>query len=146
MATIGLMPPYSRPEDFVTKTMTVATGKYGMLIKGAGTGNHDEAVITTTAGEQMIGVIQSQGDPNNSGLFAVGDQPSVAQGGFCEVLFEAGEVITQGDVIIASGSDGYAKVLGVESAYWILGEAAETRTIGAGAGVASVKVRIQFGK
>lgn len=140
--SVGLMPPRSRPENFETCSMTVATGKYGMLVvRDTGTANHDDVKITTDAGQQMLGVIASQGDPNDSGLFDSGDQVSVAKGGTCEVLFEATTVITKGDKIIAAGTDGHAKVLAAEvDPYWLLGTAAETRTIGAAAGLASVDI------
>lgn len=144
--SIGLMPPYNNPANFMTGNMTVATGKYGMIVaRDTGTTNHEDILITTDAGQKMLGVIQSQGDPNNSGLFATGSKVSVAKSGLMEVLFAAAEVITKDDIIIASGTDGHAKVLGMESApYWILGRAAETRTIGAAAGLASVDVAIQL--
>lgn len=143
---IGLMPPYSRPTAWSTKTMTVATGKYGYILKDAGTGNHDETIITTaTNAVNVWGVIGSQGDPNNSGLFAVGDQVTCIEDGYAEVMFVIGTVITEGDTIVPSGTAGLATTLAVAGPsvpYDILGYAAQTITIGAAAGLASVRLRV----
>ena len=146
MATIGLMPPKGNPADFETATLTVATAKYGSLvIRDTGDNEHDTVKCTTAAGEQVTGVVQSQGDPNNSGLFATGSQVSVAKGGTCEVLFAASEALVKGAKVIASGTAGLAKILGAEAdPYWILGECAETRTIGASPGLGSVDIKIQW--
>lgn len=143
MADIGLNPPDNRPADFCTVTMTVATGKYGMIVVPDGA-PHADAKITTAAGEtKLLGVIVDQGDPNNSGLFATGAQVSVARGGVVEVLFQNGTVIARGDTIIASGTAGMAKVLAAEAKpYDVLGYAEEARTIGAAAGRASVRLHI----
>lgn len=144
MASIGLNPPKVRGTEFETRRMTVATGKKGMLVVPSGDGTHDGAKIATTAGEtKLLGVIKNEGDPNNSGLFPTGANVSVQKDGPAEVLFDAAEAITEGDTIIASGTDGHAKVLGAEGKpYTVLGYAAETRTIGAAAGFASVNLQI----
>lgn len=143
--SIGLMPPLSRPQDFTTGTTTVATAKYGSVMTMDGSANSDDVKITVTAGEQPIGVCVSRGDPNNSGLFATGDQVSVARGGDCEVLMDIGTVLTVGAKIIASGTDGNAKILEAEvDPYWLLGTSNEARTIGAAAGLASVHLAIQW--
>ena len=142
--SIGLMPAYSNPARQITKTMSVATAKYGMIAVPDATSNHDGAKINIAAGETLIeGVITSQGDPNNSDLFAVGDQPSVAIEGIVEVLFAAGEVIAKGDTIITGGTAGCGKVLGAEAKpYAVLGYAEQAITIGAAAGRASVRLSI----
>lgn len=143
--TIGLMPSRSNPADFDTVTLTVATAKYGSVLTKVGETTHDGAHITTTAGEQPSGVCNSQGDPNNSGLFAIGAVVSMARGGDAEVLFDAGTVLTVGAKIIASGTDGTAKVLEAETdPYWLLGTSNEDRTIGASPGLASVRLSIQW--
>jgi len=143
--SIGLMPPKSRPSDFMTGTTTVATAKYGSVMTFSGTANHDDVKITTTAGEQSIGVCASQGDPNNSGLFPTGAQVSIAREGDVEVLFDAAEGLVVGAKVIASGTDGVAKILGAESTpYWILGECLEARTIGSSPGLGSVRLRRQW--
>lgn len=143
MADIGLFPPYSRVEHATTRTMTVATGKYGMIVVPDGAA-HADAKISVDAGEtKLLGVICSQGDPNNSGLFATGANVSVADEGIVEVLFPAGTVIARGDTIIASGDNGHAKVLGAEGKpYDVLGYAEQGITIGAAAGYASVRLQI----
>jgi hypothetical protein len=143
-AALDLMPVYSRPENFFPGELEVATAKYGYLVKLSGT-SPTGIVITTTVGEQPFGVVTDQGDPNNSDLFASGTIVSVARGGMCDVMFDAATVITKGDKIIVSGTDGHAKVLEAEvDPYWLLGEAMQTVTIGAAAGLATVALNIQW--
>lgn len=143
--SIGLMPPLARPSDPRTGTLTVATAQYGSVLTMSGTTNHDDIKITTSAGEQPVGVCTSQGDPNNSGLFASGSQVSYARGGDVEVLMAAGTVLTVGAKIIAGGTAGTAKLLAAETdPYWLLGTSNEDRTIGASAGLASVHLSIQW--
>lgn len=143
---LGLMPANSRPTFSSTKTMTVATAKYGMLLMDSGTGNHDEAVITTaTSSKNIWGVVGSQGDPNNSGLFATGDQVTCVEDGYAEVLFVLGTVITEGDTIVPSSTAGLATtraVAGPSVPFDVIGYAAQTITIGAAAGLCSVRLRI----
>lgn len=146
---IGLMPPYARVKGAFTGKMTVATGKRGMLVVPDGTDtSHDAVKISTAKGEnRVLGVIASEGDPNNSGLFAAGDYVSVQTDGDAEVLFPAATVLTKGDPIIASGDDGMAEVWATGSKpslpYTLIGYAAHDITIGAAPGLASVTLAIQ---
>lgn len=144
MADINLMPPYSRPTRSFTGTTTVATAKYGMIAVDGATGNHGDVKISTGAGETKIrGVVGDVGDPNNSNLFATGDNVTVHEEGNVEVLFVATTVIAMDDVIIASATAGQAKVLAGESKpYTVLGYARQGITIGAAAGLASVRLHI----
>jgi hypothetical protein len=144
---IGTMPAYSRPAvPMVTKTLTGSAAKYGYIVADAGTGNHDEVVISAgTSQKNLWGVVQSQGDPNNSNQFVATDQMSVAEDGYAEVQFVLGTVITEGDTIVPSATPGLATTLAVAGPsvpYDVLGYAAQTITIGAAAGLASVRLRI----
>ncbi len=142
MADINLYPPYSRPIQSTTGIMTVATATYGMIVVPDGA-NHADVKISIAAGEnKLLGVINTIGNPNDSGLFAIGDQVTVAYSGIVEVLFPATTVIARGDVIIASGTDGMGKVLEAETGYCILGYARQAVTIGAAAALASVELSI----
>lgn len=146
MASVGLYPPKNNPSDFETGTMTDALAKYGSVVaRSTGDADHDDVACTTASGQQPLGVVVSVGDPNNSDLFASGAQVSIAKRGCVEVLFVTGTAIVKGDKIIAGGTTGQAKVLAAEAdPYWLLGTAAETRTIGAAAGTASVDLNIQW--
>lgn len=146
MADINLMPPFGQNGHSFAGIVATSTCKYGSVLVDGATGNHADVKQCTSAGEtKLVGVCQSQGDPNNSGLFVVGDQVEVRDEGYAEVLFPAGTVIAMEDIIIASATAGHAKVLGAEAKpYMILGRAKQAITIGAAAGLASVKLALEY--
>lgn len=145
MADINLTPPFCRPGKSQAGIVATGTVKYGYVLVDGATAAHADVKPCTSAGEtKLVGVCTSQGDPNNSGAFATGDQVDVAYDGDAEVMFPAGTVIAMEDIIIASATAGHAKVLGAEAKpYMVLGRAKQAITIGAAAGLASVRLQIE---
>lgn len=146
MATtdIGLNPPkagnlHSRPG-----VMQDALAKFGSLLVKSGTTSHCDMATTASAGAAGgMGVCTSQGDPNNSGLFAVGDEVSVRDLGDAEVLvLAAGATYARGDRIITSTTAGVGKKLASETGLMtIFGEVLQEVVTGAGA-TQRISVRI----
>lgn len=144
MADINLFPPFSRPAKSQAGTVASGTVKRGYVLVDGATAAHADVKPCSAAGEtKLVGVCTSQGDPNNSDAIAVGDTCEVAYDGDVEVMFPAGTVIAMEDIIIASATAGHAKVLGAEGKpYMVLGRAKQAITIGAAAGLASVRLQI----
>ena len=143
-AALNYMPVNTRPGSIQSMEMEVATAKYGYIVALSGT-SPTGVSITVDAGQQPFGVVCDHGDPNNSDLFATGSIVSVARTGPTDVMFDATTAITKGDKIICSGNNGRAKVLAAEvDPYWLLGTAAQTITIGAADGLATVDLGIQW--
>jgi hypothetical protein len=141
MADIGLNPPKATNIHSRTGVMQDALAQFGSILVQAGTGNHADMQTTTTAGATgVMGVVTSQGDPNNSGLFAVGDQASVRDLGDAEVLVVAGTYAV-GDPIITSTTAGAGKKLAAESGADVLGYSLQAITLAA---TGRISVRLQI--
>lgn len=141
MADIGLNPPRGQNVHSRTGVMTDALAQFGSILIQAGTGNHADMVTTASAGAAGVqGVVQQQGDPNNSGLFAVGDQVSVRDAGEAQVLVVAGTYAV-GDPIITSTTAGAGKKLAAETGADVVGFSEQAITL-AQTGLISVRLNI----
>jgi hypothetical protein len=141
MADIGLNPPKATNVHSRTGVMTDALAKFGSIVVQAATGNHADMVTTTSAGATGVqGVVTSIGDPNNSDLFAVGDQVSVRDLGDAEVLVVAGTYAV-GDPIITSTTAGAGKKLAAETGADIVGYSLQAITLAA---VGRISVRLNI--
>lgn len=115
MADIGLNPPKATNVHSRTGIMQDALASFGAIVVAAATGNHADMQTSTNAGDPLAqGVVTSIGDPNNSGLFAVGDSVSVRDLGDAEVQVVAGTYAV-GDRIINSTVAGNGKKIGAET-------------------------------
>lgn len=144
MADIGLNPPKHGNLHSRTGVMTDALASYGALVSYAATGNHADMVTSTTAGDPLTaGVVTNQGDPNNSGLFAVGDEVSVRDLGDAQVQVVAA-AYTVGQRIIQSGTAGLGKGYAAETGdLCVVGECLQAITIGTNGGLVSVRLLMQ---
>jgi len=89
MADIGLNPPKAGNLHSRTGVMQDALASFGAVVVTSADGTHADMQTTTSAGATgVMGVVTSQGDPNNSGLFAVGDEVSVRDLGDVEIQVE----------------------------------------------------------
>lgn len=128
MADIGLNPPKATKLHSRTGVMTDALAKFGAVLVSAATGNHADMATTTAAGAAAVmGVVTSQGDPNNSGLFAVGEEVSVADLGDVEIQVVAGTYAV-GDALITSTTAGCAKKRAAEAGADVIGTALQAIT------------------
>lgn len=116
MADIGLNPPVASKVHSRTGVMADALAKFGSCLIASGTTEHALMITTTTAGDsQVMGVVTSQGDPNNSGLFAAGDEASVQDIGDVQILVLGSATYARGDKLITSTTAGVAKKLASET-------------------------------
>lgn len=144
MADIGLNPPKAGNVHSRTGIMTDALASFGALLSYAATGNHADMVTSTTAGDPLTaGVVTSQGDPNNSGLFAVGDSVSVRDLGDAEVQVVSG-TYTIGQRIIQSATAGMGKAYAAETGdLCVVGESLQAITTGTNGQRISVRLLMQ---
>lgn len=117
MADINLNPPKKGPIGLpMTGVMQDALAKFGSVVVKSGTSGHADCATTASAGAAgVMGVVQSQGDPNNSGLFASGDEVTLQRAGDCAVLVLGGVSYARGDRLITSTTAGVAKKLASET-------------------------------
>lgn len=116
MADIGLNPPKAGNLHSRTGVMADALAKFGSVVVPSGsTGHADMATTTSAAAAKVSGVVTSQGDPNGSGLFAVGDEVSVRDAGDVEILVLGSQAYLKGDKLITSTTAGVAKILASET-------------------------------
>src|SRR5262245_11660682 len=109
MATdINLNPFKSDRRQFMGGRATVTGIKYGCLVAGdTGSDDAEDVVLPSGSGAAGCrGVVSDQGDPNNSGAFAVGDTFGVCTDGYVEVLLAAGQQATKDGAAISAGTDG----------------------------------------
>lgn len=144
MADIGLNPPKAGNLHSRTGVMTDALAFFGAIVVSSGTSGHADMATSTTAGDPLaMGVVTSQGDPNNSGLFAVGDEVSVRDLGDAEVAVKAA-TYARGDRIIQSTTAGLGKKIAAETGdLCVVGECLQDITIAADGGRISVRVTMQ---
>lgn len=144
---IGLNPPKAGNVHSRTGIMNDALAQFGSIVVSYSNINHADMATSTTAGDPTVmGVVTSQGDPNNSGLFAVGDQASVRDLGDTAVLvLGAGAAYARGDRIIQSTTAGVGKKLAGETGdLCMVGEVLQDCTTGAAASqLISVRVNVQ---
>lgn len=143
MPDIGLNPPSSSIIHARTGKMTDALAKFGSVVVQAATGNHADVVTTTSAGATgVMGVVQSQGDPNNNGLFAIGDEASVVDLGDVKILVLGGTTYAIGDPLITSTTAGVAKKLAAETGADIIATSLQAVTTGANPQLISARMII----
>lgn len=132
MADIGLNPPKAGNVHSRTGVMKDALAKFGSVLVSSGVGGHADMSTTTTPGDpKATGIVTSQGDPNNSGLFAVGDEASVRDLGDAELLVLGSTTYARGDRLIASATAGVAKKLAGETGdLCLIGESLQDVTTG----------------
>lgn len=146
---IGLNPPKAGNRHSLTGRATVTGMKFGMIAApDTSDGGHDAMLLSTSAGQTpLAGVITSQGDPNNSDAFAVGDEFSVRDEGEAEVLVLGSTSYSETDLIIASATAGVGKKLESETGnIMILGRCLQKVTTGTNSQRISVKLQMQLVK
>lgn len=131
---IGINPPRSDRRVLSGMNPTGTGITYAMVvIYDTGTTNFRDVKLPTGAGNAGVaGVVSDQGDPNNNGQFAVGDDMGVCVDGIVEVLLDAGQTATKGGYAITGATAGTVKPIAGESApYSIVGQFMQTLTAGA---------------
>ena len=148
MADINLNPPLSRKGQCKTGVMVDALAKFGSVLVASGTSGHADMATTTSAGATAVeGVVVSQGDPNNSGLFAVGDEASVAYSGVVQILVLGSVTYARGDKLITSTTAGVAKKLASETGNMtIIGEVEQDVTTGTNPQLISCRLTLHYAK
>ena len=97
--------PVSSDRRVIESAVPTVTGvKYGVVVIGdTGTNNFRDVKLPTADGPTGVrGVVTDQGDPNNSGAFAVGDELGVCMSGVAEALLKAGATATKDEPCIAA--------------------------------------------
>lgn len=143
---IGLTPPKAGNLHSRAGRPTTTGMKFGMVVVADTTdGGHDAITTTTTAADTgVVGVITSQGDPNNSGQFAVGDECSVRDLGDVELLVLGGTAYNEKDLFITSTTAGVAKKLEAETgSIDLIGRCLQSLTTGSNPQRVSCKLNIQ---
>lgn len=116
MADVGLNPPYNTKQHCKSGVMKDALAQFGSIVVSSGTSGHADMITSTSLGDPLIeGVVVSQGDPNNSGLFAQGDLVSVCDLGIIPVLLLGSTTYARGDRIIQSSTAGVGKKIASET-------------------------------
>lgn len=146
MADIGLNPPRASNIASRTCTMADALAKFGSVVVWSGSSSHADVATTTSAGATSVaGVVVDQGDPNNSGLHASGDDVTVRYLGDVEINVVAG-TYARGDKLITSTTAGAAKKLvGETGNMTIIGECLQDIVL-AQAGRVSCKLTLHYAK
>jgi hypothetical protein len=146
---IGLNPPKAGNRHSFSGRATVTGMKFGMIaVPDTSDGGHDAVKLSTAAGEEpLAGVITSQGDPNSSDAFAVGDEMSIRDEGEAEVLVLGSTAYDEGDYIIASNTAGVGKKLESETGViMLLGRCLQKCTTGTNPQRISVHLLLQLVK
>lgn len=139
----GINPPRSDRRVVPGMVATVTGITYGMVvIYDTGTTNFRDVKLPAGAGSiSVAGVVADQGDPNNSGQFAVGDEFGACVDGIVEVLLDAGQTATKGAYAITGATAGTVKPIASESApYSIVGQFMQTATAGSSPMLVSLRV------
>ena len=104
---VGLNPP-TRGNVHSRSGTAAGTGiTFGMIVIHGGNDDHDAMVASSATGATGVqGIVTSQGDPNNSGLFVSGDSFSVRDAGDAQVLVLGSTGYDLTDMIIASATKG----------------------------------------
>jgi hypothetical protein len=148
MADIALNPPKKGIIHARTGVMVDALAKFGSVLVASGTSSHaDMATTTSAAASGVMGVVCSQGDPNNSGLFAVGAEASVQDLGDCQILVLGSTTYARGDKLITSTTAGVAKKLAAETGNMtIIGEVLQDVTTGTNPQLISCRLLLSYAK
>ena len=121
--------------------MKDALAQFGSIVVNSGSSRASDAATTASAGATgIIGVVQSQGDPNNSGLFAINDEVSVRDLGDAQVLVLGGVTYARGDLIITSTTAGVGKHRAAETTCDVLGFCLQDITTGTNSQLISVRL------
>lgn len=134
--------PVSSDRRVIESAVPTVTGvKYGVVVIGdTGTNNFRDVKLPTADGPTGVrGVVTDQGDPNNSGAFAVGDELGVCMSGVAEALLKAGATATKDEPCIAANGGFVIPVAG-SAPYDIVGTFRQTKTAGANAELVSINV------
>lgn len=143
-ADIGLNPPRSTKVLSRSGIMADALAQFGSVLVSAATTNSAEMQTTTSAGATNVtGVVGSQGDPNNSGLFAIGDEATVVELGDHPVLVLGGTTLAVGDALITSTTAGVCKKLAGETGACIVGYSLQAITTGSASQLVSCRLALQ---
>ena len=141
MADIGLNPPFSSNLHSRTCVMKDALAQFGSIVVNSGSDYHAAAATTASAGATgIIGVVQSQGDPNNSGLFAINDEVTVRDLGDAQVLVLGGTQYARGNLILTSTTAGVGKKRLSETTCDVLGYCLQDITTGTNPQLISVRL------
>lgn len=148
MADIGLNPPKRNILHARTGVMKDALATFGSVVVYSGTSGHaDMATTTSAAAATVAGIVVSQGDPNNSNLFAVGDEVSVQDLGDCQALVLGSVTYARGDKLITTTTAGVLGKLGsTTGAMDIVGEVLQDVTTGSNPQLISIRLNIQHAK
>jgi hypothetical protein len=148
MADIGLNPPKRGIVHARTGVMKDANAKFGSVVVASGSSGHADMATTTSAGATGVeGVVCSQGDPNNSGLFASGEEVSVQDLGDCQILVLGSTAYARGDKLITSTTAGVAKKLASETGNMtIIGEVLQDVTTGTNPQLISCRLLLSYAK
>jgi hypothetical protein len=142
---IGINPPVSDRRRTEGCVATVATITYGMVVIGdTGTTNFRDVKLPAGAGGTGVrGIVADQGDPNNLGKFATGDEFGVCIDGSAEVLLDAGQIATKDAPAITGATPGTVKPVAAESApYDVVGYFDQTYDNSAGSAPVLVSLRV----
>lgn len=128
---IGLRPPKRGIVHTRTGRMKDALATFGSVLVFSGSNSHADMATTTSAGATKVaGIVVQQGDPNNSGLFAVDDEASVQDIGDCQILVLGSTAYARGDLLITSTTAGVCKKLAAETGADIVAEVLQDVTTG----------------
>lgn len=145
---VGINPPKASNVHSRSGVMLDALAKFGSVVVASGTLGHADVATTTSAGAAtVVGVVTSQGDPNNSGLFAVGDVVSLQDLGDVEILVLGSTTYARGDKLITSTTAGVAKKLASETGNMtIIGEVLQDVTTGTNPQLISCRLLLSYAK
>lgn len=141
----GLNPPVRGNTRFLEGTAGGTGIKFGSVVQfDSGNDDHDSMVATAATGATgIMGVVTSQGDPNNSGLFATGDNFSVQTQDFAQVLVLGSASYDKTDMLIASATKGVAKKRESETGLMdVIGYPVQKVTTGTASQLISVRLNL----
>lgn len=131
---VGINPFTSDRRLFEGCVSTVATIKYGMVVIGdtATTNARDVKLPAGAAANNVRGVVSDQGDPNNGGAFATGEEFGCCVGGLVEALLDAGEICVKDTPAITGATPGTVQAWTAEANVDIVGRFAQSYDNSAG--------------
>jgi hypothetical protein len=144
---IGINPARSN-RTLVVGCVAGGTGiKYGYVVKGKTSGNTNfrDVILASGKGDTGLrGVVCDQGDPNDSGKFASGEEFGVCTEGYAEVWLDAGESAVKDAPAISGTTDGTVAAVAGSAPYDIVGTFAQTydNSLGATPVLISIKVGV----
>lgn len=141
---IGINPPVSDRRGFDGCVATGAGIKYGMVVikDTASTNFRDSKLPAGAAADNVRGVVSDQGDPNNSGAFAVGDEFACCTDGEAEVLLDAGESCVADTEAITGATPGTVQPWTNETDVDVVGRFKQTYDNSAGSVPVLVSIKV----